>query len=668
MRRELERVGEAVVLRESLGGERRMRGLDHLHRTARIELMSRQVGIVGEDRLVHEPGPAVPVILRARRRQHGNEAEVRVLGRPPLRQIREVEILLRAHAPVENHVAPDPGVERVLEHAFYRREAGRARDEDHRLVAVLAQEERTERALELDHLAHLHAVEHVGREASSGNEPDLQFDFAARVGGGREREAALFAVVEQDVDVLPGAKAQRPLADQGEAHLHHVVGKARERHDACAMPMHGKPCRCNARHVFEFDVGERRRTARQHLARGDFGVAQRIGLVDAVVDAAGQQRAFAYAAAAVAAIERKRDLLAQCRFEQRFAGVPGHDPMIGMDQHAELVRAREALRRQPRQQHEQQRAGTDDHPYGTDRPAVEQGKYRQVEPVERKRRGDRAEICDPLAHRRLREGQHDHCPDEPRHDPARRVRLRAGDALRVDPQQCENAEREADMQERQQREQAVVDGALEDEVAHQRAIENGQPVEPLGGTDRHELREPIPRQHVTVDARYVDEPQHSDARNPREPAETAVAIEHEVARQVQQHAEHHAVGGVAMQAAHHAADVPPVVRERLDRRVRFLDAGLEEDVEVEAARDDDPEQEVRDRAEVVERVVRFTERVVEHTLDVHEEPLAAALQVLQHRRGPWRARKKPAAAGIDALPPGGGNARMPTMLVAHGVA
>ena len=57
-----------------------------------------------------------------------------------------------------------------------------------------------------------------------------------------------------------------------------------------------------------------------------------------------------------------------------------------------------------------------------------------------------------------------------------------------------------------------------------------------------------------------------------------------------------------MEAAHDAAQPPLLVREVLDRRVGLVDAGLEEDVEVEPAADDDPEQEVGDRAEVVERI------------------------------------------------------------------
>ena len=110
------------------------------------------------------------------------------------------------------------------------------------------------------------------------------------------------------------------------------------------------------------------------------------------------------------------------------------------------------------------------------------------------------------------------------HRPRRRG-LRAGHALRVHPQQRQHAEREADVQERQQREQPVVDRLGRDEVADQRAVEHRQPVEPLGGGDGDELRDAVPRQHVAVDAGDVDEPQQDDAGDPREPAEAAVVVE-----------------------------------------------------------------------------------------------------------------------------------------------
>src|SRR5690606_13577866 len=85
--------------------------------------------------------------------------------------------------------------------------------------------------------------------------------------------------------------------------------------------------------------------------------------------------------------------------------------------------------------------------------------------------------------------------------------------------------------------------------------------------------------------------------------------------------------------------------------VRLLDAGGEERVEVEPAADDDPQQEVADRAQVVERVGRFAERAVEHALDREEHGLAGAVEESQHRLG---VSKRGVTAGEEIPATGGG--------------
>jgi len=419
------------------------------------------------------------------------------------------------------------------------------------------------------------------------------------------------------------------------------------------------------RHVLELHVGSRHRAARKCLARGDLIGRERVGLVDAVVDAPVEDRAFANTAAAIAAIERERDLLPQCGFEQRFSLASGNDSIVRMHEQVELAFAAAALRRKPRQQCKQQRRAPDEQPHVAHRPFVEEGKDRQVEPVDPERRRDGVEVGGALAHRRLHERKHEQCGTEKRHDRPRRIGFRTRDALRMDPQQREQSEREADVQERQQREQPVVHRAFEDEIADERAVEHGQPVQPFRRRDGDELREAIPRQHVAVDAADVGDPQHGDARDPREPAKAPVAIEHEVPQEVQNHAEDHPIGCVAMEAPHDAAQVPLRMRQVLDRRVRFVDTGLEEYEQVEPGCNRDPEQEVGDRTEVVEWIARLAECVVERPLDVQEGPLASALDDPQHsgRRVLASvaeiARRRPESS---APPPGGGNASMQSML------
>ena len=133
--------------------------------------------------------------------------------------------------------------------------------------------------------------------------------------------------------------------------------------------------------------------------------------------------------------------------------------------------------------------------------------------------------------------------------------------------------------------------------------------------DRDVLGELVPDQPVTGDAGGDDQQQDRHAGHPGEPARPAVAVERELAQQVQHHDDHHGVGRVAMQAAHHAARIPLLVRQVLDRAVGRGDAGIEEDVEVDAADRDDPIEEEAERAQVVERVPGRREGAVEQALE-----------------------------------------------------
>ena len=89
-----------------------------------------------------------------------------------------------------------------------RREAGSAGDEDDRLVGILAQVERAERALEAQDFAALVFLEQLIAEDTARNVPDVQLEqrvVLRRVG---ERKAAPASVLEQEVDVLPGEVLQ----------------------------------------------------------------------------------------------------------------------------------------------------------------------------------------------------------------------------------------------------------------------------------------------------------------------------------------------------------------------------------------------------------------------------------------------------------------------------
>ncbi len=355
--------------------------------------------------------------------------------------------------------------------------------------------------------------------------------------------------------------------------------------------------------VLDLDVGEGLRHAGEDAAGLAFGVGERARLVGAERHLAVQHRALALAAAAAPAIEGHGQVVSQAGVEDRLVLLDRQDPVVGLGQHVEGAdRPAPELRGQPRGERGEDRERAHERPERAGRPAVDERVGRQVEPVELQRRGGHGEVGRGLAQGGLHEGKRDHRRAECDHEGPRRQGLRVRNAMGVDPEDRQHGERQADVHERKEREEAVVHVLGAQEVAHQQPVEDRERVEPLRGRGHGELRELVPRQHVAVDAGGVDEPEQENAAHPGEPAEAAVLVEGEVAHEVQCHREDHAVGGVAVQAANDAPDPFLVVGHALDRKVGLGDAGIEEGVEVEARRHDDPEKPVAQRAEVVERV------------------------------------------------------------------
>ena len=130
---------------------------------------------------------------------------------------------LRAAAPIQHHLSRHADVESVLDDALDRREAGAAGEQDHRLVAVLAQKERAERSLEAQDVALLHLVEHVLGERAAGHVADVQFDVRLVLRRVRHRIGAALAVAQDDLDVLAGQKLQPFVGRQVEIQRGHVV-------------------------------------------------------------------------------------------------------------------------------------------------------------------------------------------------------------------------------------------------------------------------------------------------------------------------------------------------------------------------------------------------------------------------------------------------------------
>ncbi len=192
------------------------------------------------------------------------------------------------------------------------------------------------------------------------------------------------------------------------------------------------------------------------------------------------------------------------------------------------------------------------------------------------------------------------------------------------------------MHEHQQREETVVDRSAVQEIARDRLGKNRQPVEPLGGHHRDILGETVPHQPVAADARGVQEPQQDHAGQPRIPAHAAVTVQHELARQMQQHGDHHRIRGVAVQAARHAARVPLGVRQVFDRAISAVDAGLEKNVNIDTARGNHPEKEKRQRPEVIERIDPRAKGRIEGMLEKRKCPAARALYRLNQNGSPQK--------------------------------
>ena len=99
-------------------------------------------------------------------------------------------------------------MQRVLDHGLDRCETGATGDKNDRLVRFLAQEERAERTFEAQDLAPLELGEQLVGEKAARHVPDVQVEKRVVLGRGRDRKAAPAAVLEQEVDVLPGQVLQ----------------------------------------------------------------------------------------------------------------------------------------------------------------------------------------------------------------------------------------------------------------------------------------------------------------------------------------------------------------------------------------------------------------------------------------------------------------------------
>ena len=146
-----------------------------------------------------------------------------------------------------------------------------------------------------------------------------------------QREAALLAVLEQDVDVLPGEELQALAGRQLEVDRHDVGCQALKLLDARG---HGLDRNVGGRTDllrFERQIGLRPGATEERQAGGLFLVAQRLRLGLAMVDAAGKDFPLARAAGAVPAAIGHGQALAQRGVENGFVGFGDKLPAARLD-------------------------------------------------------------------------------------------------------------------------------------------------------------------------------------------------------------------------------------------------------------------------------------------------------------------------------------------------
>jgi hypothetical protein len=223
------------------------------------------------------------------------------------------------------------------------------------------------------------------------------------------------------------------------------------------------------------------------------------------------------------------------------------------------------------------------------------------------------------------------------HDAPRRQVVHPADAIDMGPEAEDQHQRHADVDEDQHGEETVVDRVGGEEVARRDSAEDRQPVEQFGRGHRGKLRQAVPDDPVAADAGDEHQPDQRHAGDPGVEAEAVVAAVGPFAQQVQDHHHDEGVGGVAVQAAQHAAEIPLLLRQPADRAVDTLDAGVEHRVEVEAAGDQDPEEEQAQRAEVAQRIVGAAEERIEKVFAAFEDGQARCRAGL-HASSRWGVR------------------------------
>ena len=231
---------------------------------------------------------------------------MRVLRRPGFGQFILIQAITHAGAPVNVHGAVQLQVQRLKHNRFDRRKTGAPRQQDHRLVGF-AQMEAAVRAIEAQDVAYLHGAEYLIGEQAARQVAHMQLQrcrIMRRVGDG---EATALAVLEQNVDVLPGMELEHFSRGQTQGDDCDIAGRLFQCFDTTGQGLDRDIRR--AAHIFDLHghIGLRHGAAQQcktsgaifgrqggftgftmiNGARGDLGAA---GAAAAVTTTVGHQQ------------------------------------------------------------------------------------------------------------------------------------------------------------------------------------------------------------------------------------------------------------------------------------------------------------------------------------------------------------------------------------------
>lgn len=213
----------------------------------------------------------------------------------------------------------EAAVQRMLDDALEWRETGAAAHQDHRPGRVLAQEKTALRSADAQQCLDLHLVEYMIGEFAAFDIAHVQFQKRAvvrRIGDG---EAAGLAVLEQDVDILPGAERERLRLGQLQIQGHDIVRQPLHARDAAGQRDNRDVLQRADLARLDDQIAEGQGLTEQgqplFLLRGAESFRQTAG----VADLARHQPALAGAAIAIAATERQCDALPLGGAEQGFA-------------------------------------------------------------------------------------------------------------------------------------------------------------------------------------------------------------------------------------------------------------------------------------------------------------------------------------------------------------